>query len=266
MDLAAVIGTLLGLGAVFGGAVLQGLFVGDVLMPTAAVIVLGGTLAAILVSYPASDVKRALSLLKIIYRNDETSIQPVIDEIVQIAHVARKEGVLAIEGQREAIQNELFKKSIKYVIDGFEPTTVREILASEIELERDKEEAAAKVWEGAGGYSPTIGIIGAVLGLIQVMKNLDQPQKIGAGIAVAFVSTVYGIALANLIFIPWGTKLKRKAAQRTLGKEIVMMGLIGIQEGLNPHFLKEKLEVFVEERERALKQQESQSVAASPAR
>ena len=247
MDITSVIGTLLGILAVFGGALLEGLHLGDVMQGTAAIIVLGGTFGAMLVSYPPQDVKRAVTLIPLIYKKVDLDVRPVIDEIVQIAAVARKEGVLAVEGKREQIKNPLFKKTLKYVIDGFEPNTVREIIETEIYMAQEEEEVAGKVWKGAGGYAPTVGIIGAVLGLIHVMKSLDDPSKIGSGIAVAFVATVYGVASANLILIPWGTKLKRKAAQRAMLKEVVKLGVIGIQEGLNPHFLAEKLEVFVEE-------------------
>jgi len=186
-------------------------------------------------------------MLPLVYTNVDTDIRPTIEEIIRIATVARKEGVLAVEAQRNSLQNPLFKKSIKYVIDGFEPGTVRDIIDAEINVTFEEEENAARVFEGAGGFAPTIGIIGAVLGLIHVMSMLNDPSKIGEGIAVAFVATVYGVGLSNLILIPWGTKLKRKAAQRMMTKEVVKLGVIGIQEGLNPHFLQEKLEVFVEE-------------------
>jgi chemotaxis protein MotA len=134
------------------------------------------------------------------------------------------------------------------VIDGFEPATVKEIIDTEIYLEFEEEENAGRVFEGAGGFAPTIGIIGAVLGLIHVMSMLNDPSKIGEGIAVAFVATVYGVGVANMFLIPWGTKIKRKAGQRLLTKEVVKLGVVGIQEGLNPHFLREKLEIFVEEK------------------
>jgi len=247
MDLASVIGSILGIGAVVGGQILEGGHIGQILQGTAALIVVGGTIGSMLVAYPMQDLKKAVSLIPLIYKNVDMDVRPVIDEIIRIATIARKEGVLAIEGQRESIQNPLFKKSIKFVVDGFEPKTVREIIDTEIEIAFEEEENAGKVFEGAGGFSPTIGIIGAVLGLIHVMSMLNDPSKIGDGIAVAFVATVYGVALANLILIPWGTKIKRKAAQIMMTKEVVKLGVIGIQEGLNPHFLQEKLEVFVEE-------------------
>jgi chemotaxis protein MotA len=247
MDLASLIGTILGLSSVVGGQVLEGGHVSQILQGTAALIVFGGTFGAMLLSFPVNDIKKAVSLIPLIYQNVDLDVRPVIDEIIRIATIARKEGVLSVEGQRESIQNPLFKKTIKYVIDGFEPNTVKEIIDTEIYLAFEEEEAAGKVWEGAGGYSPTIGIIGAVLGLIHVMSMLNDPSKIGEGIAVAFVATVYGVGLANMFLIPWGTKIKRKAAQRMLSKEVVKLGVVGIQEGLNPHFLQEKLEVFVEE-------------------
>lgn len=247
MEITTVVGVVLGLLAVFGGAVLEGLHIGSLLQGTAAIIVFGGTIAAGLVSFPVQDVKNALKMMNIVFQKVDTDVREVIDEIIKVATVARKEGVLALEGMRDSIKNPLFKKSVKYVIDGFEPQTVKDIMQSEIDIAYEEEEAAGKVWEGTGGYAPTIGIIGAVLGLIHVMQSLDDPSKIGSGIAVAFVATVYGVGAANLLFIPFGTKLKRKAHMRAQVKEVVKLGVIGIQEGLNPHFLREKLEVFVEE-------------------
>ncbi|MGE4232931.1 MAG: flagellar motor protein [Bacteriovoracia bacterium] len=248
MELVTLIGVLLGIAAVFGGALLEGLHLGAILQGTAAVIVFGGTFGAMLVSFPQQDIKNAFKMLKVVFLKVETDVRDVIEEIIKIASVARKEGVLAIEGMRDSIQDPLFKKSIKYVIDGFEPQTVKDIMTAEIDLVFEEEEQAGKVWEGTGGYAPTIGIIGAVLGLIHVMAGLNEPgADLGGGIAVAFVATVYGVGSANLIFIPMGTKLKRKATMRAMIKEVVKLGVIGIQEGLNPHFLREKLEVYVEE-------------------
>jgi len=247
MDIASILGFVLGVTAVVGGQVLEGGHVSQIMQGTAALIVFGGTIGAMLVSFPVQDIKRAFQLLPLIFTKVDMDVRPTIDEIIRIATIARKEGVLAVEGQRESIVNPLFKKTIKYVIDGFEPNTVKEIIDTEIYLAFEEEEAAGKVWEGTGGYSPTIGIIGAVLGLIHVMSMLNDPSKIGEGIAVAFVATVYGVGIANLWLIPMGTKMKRKAAQRMLTKEVVKLGVVGIQEGLNPHFLQEKLEVFVEE-------------------
>ncbi len=247
MEISTIVGILMSLAAVFGGALLEGLHLSALLQPTAAIIVFGGTIAAGLVSFPIQDVKQAIKSLKVIFKKVDMNPAPVIEEIITIATVARKEGILAIEGMRENIQDPIFKKAVKFVIDGFEAATVRDIMDAEIDMELEEEEAAAKVWEGLGGYAPTIGIIGAVLGLIHVMGNLSDPSQLGGGISVAFVATVYGVASANLMFIPFGTKIKRKAKMATLNKEVVKLGILGIQEGLNPHFLREKLLVYVHE-------------------
>ena len=247
MDLASLIGAIMGITGVVGGQLLEGGHIGQIMQSTAAIIVFGGTFGAMLLSFPMQDVKKAFGMLGSVFQNVDLDVRPTIDEIIRIATIARKEGVLAVEGQRESIVNPLFKKTIKYVIDGFEPNTVKEIIDTEIYLTFEEEENAGKVFEGAGGYAPTVGIIGAVLGLIHVMSMLNDPSKIGEGIAVAFVATVYGVGSANLFFIPLGTKMKRKASQRMMAKEVVKLGVVGIQEGLNPHFLQEKLEVFVEE-------------------
>jgi len=242
MDLASLLGTILGFAGVVGGQILEGGHLSQILQGTAAIIVCGGTAGAMLLAFPMEDIKKAITLIPSIYKNVDLDVRPVIDEVIRIATIARKDGVLAVEEKRGSIQNPLFK-AIKYVIDGFEPNTVKEILDTQIYLEFEEEENAGKVFEGAGGFAPTIGIIGAVLGLIHVMSMLNDPSRIGEGIAVAFVATVYGVGLANLILIPWGTKIKRKASQKMIMKEVVKLGVIGIQEGLNPHFLQEKLEI-----------------------
>ncbi len=249
MELVTLVGVILGIFAVFGGALLEGLHLSSLLQGTAAVIVFGGTAGAMFVSYPQKDLKNAMKLLRVIFGKVDEDLRPTIEEVIKIATVARKEGVLAIEGMRDALTNPLFKKSIKFVIDGFEPNTVKEIMQTEIDLTFEEEEGAAKVWEGTGGYSPTIGIIGAVLGLIHVMRGLKDPNAdLGTGIAVAFVATVYGVGAANLLYIPFGTKLRRKAQLRAVAKEVVKIGVVGIQEGLNPAFLREKMEVYLEEK------------------
>ncbi len=254
MEFVSFLGICFGIAAVFGGAVLEGLHLSAILQLTAGVIVLGGTLGATLLSFPQQDVRRAISLIQLVFKKVKDDPREIIDEIVEIANISRREGVLAIESIRDQIKNELFKKYIKFVIDGFELQTVREIMETEISQQQEAEENAARVWEGAGGYAPTIGIIGAVLGLIHVMKGLKDPGKdIGSGIAVAFVATVYGVASANLIFIPFGTKIKRKAQMNAFLKEVVMMGVIGIQEGLNPIFLKEKMEIYVTDKSPSIK-------------
>jgi chemotaxis protein MotA len=244
LDLAAFVGTLLGLGAVLGGQVLEGGSIAQITQLTAGLIVFGGTFGAMFLSFPMSDIRRAFGLLPRVYFDDPVEPRPLIDEIVAAATVARKEGVLALENQKSKLSDPMLRRGLQFVVDGFEPATVREILEAEIDQIRAEEDAAARVFEAAGGYAPTVGILGAVLGLIHVMSMLSEPSKIGEGIAVAFVATVYGVAAANLLLIPWGTKLRRRAALRARSRELVMVGILGIQEGLNPTFLREKLQVY----------------------
>ncbi len=251
MDIMSILGFILGIIAVVGGAYLEHLPPTAIYAPTAFIIVMGGATGAILVSYPPADIKKAFTDgMKLVFKNLDTDYRPLIEEIVKVATVARKEGVLAIEGMRNSIQDPKFKKALKFVIDGFEPKTVVEILDTEAFHEFEETEVAGKLLEGFGGYTPTVGIIGAVLGLIHVMRNLSNPDAIGPGIAVAFVATVYGVGFANLWFMPMGTKVKRKAAIMQMKNELIKVGVQGIQEGLNPHFLKEKLEVFLEHKYR----------------
>jgi chemotaxis protein MotA len=252
MDIVSILGFVIGVTAILGGAMLEHLPLTAVYAPTAFIIVMGGAAGAIMVSYPMSDLKRAMTEgMRLVFKNVDTDYRPLIEEITKVATVARKEGVLAIEGMRNNIVDEKFKKALKYVIDGFEPKTVTEILEADAYFEFEETEIAGKLLEGIGGYTPTIGIIGAVLGLIHVMRNLSNPDAIGPGIAVAFVATVYGVGFANLWFMPMGTKVKRKASIMQMRSELIKVGVQGIQEGLNPHFLKEKLEVFLEHKYRS---------------
>lgn len=246
-DLGSVVGAVLGLLAIAGGQILGGGHLGQIFQFTSGLIVIGGTLGATLSSCPMSDIRRALCMLPKVFKDSEHEVGSVIDEVIHIAMIARKEGVLAVEPHRAALQNALLRKSLKYVTDGFEPATVRELLDAEIESAFESEENAARVFEIAGGYAPAVGILGAVLGLIQVLSALSDPSKIGEGIAVAFVSTLYGLALANLVLLPWSNKLRRKIQQRLATQEVVRLGVLGILDGLSPSVLQERLIFFVED-------------------
>jgi chemotaxis protein MotA len=191
-------------------------------------------------------VRRALGAVPELYFRETVNLMPIIDEIVRIASLARKEGILALELQKSTIRHEPFRRAIQFVIDGFEPETVREILETEIDARREHEESRARVFEVAGAYAPTIGVLGAVLGLIHVLSMLSDPSKIGSGIAVAFVATVYGVGAANLFFLPWSSRLRRRAQERSQSGELVLIGILGIQEGLSPNFLGEKLRLYVQ--------------------
>lgn len=246
MDVAALTGTMLALFTLFGGALMEGLSIGDLIVVTSGLIVFVGTWSATLLSFPLNDVTRAVGRLSLIYGSVDQNLKPVIDEVVAVANIVRKDGILALEAKRSAIKDPLLKKTIKFVIEGVDAKSVNEILENEIDLELKKDESAAKVWEVAGGYAPTLGLIGGVLSLMFVMKTLDETAEIapqlGHGLSVSLVAVVYGLVLSKLVFIPWSLKLKCKGTQALLKKQIVKTGVLGILEGLNPGFLKEKLD------------------------
>ena len=250
MDASSWLGTALGLLAVLLGQWLSGGNLTQLFQFAALFVVIGGTLAATLLSYSTSDILCALRSVPAIYREERANHLPLVEEIVKLAIITRKEGMLAVEPIRAGIRDPLLKKSIKFVIDGFDAATVKEIIEAEIRRSEERESRAAQVFESAGNYAPTIGTLGAVIGLIQVMAKLNDPTKIGEGIAVAFVAVLYGVVLANLFLLPWAAKLKRRVDSRLVSKELVKAGVIGIQEGLNPHFLEERLKVFLEDSSR----------------
>ena len=244
MDVTTIAGLILGVAAILGGQALEGGHVGSIMQATAAIIVLGGTFGAVMVSFPRKDFVRGLKMAKLAFAEEKVDLSGVAAEIVQLATIARRDGVLALEGKLGEIADPFLRQGLSYVVDGVDATVARSSLEAAIDAEQHEAMAGAKVWEAAGGYSPTIGIIGAVLGLIHVMENLNDPSKLGGGIAVAFVATVYGVAAANLLYLPIANKLKRKLAIAMERKVVITEGVLAIQEGLNPRVLEEKLRAF----------------------
>ncbi|MCL4761381.1 MAG: flagellar motor protein, partial [Burkholderiales bacterium] len=176
-----------------------------------------------------------------IVRPPQADFQAAIDRTVEWAQLARRDGMLALEDQLASVPEGFERNGLQMLVDGFDPPRIREALEVEIAAWEDRHRAAAKVWESAGGYAPTIGILGAVLGLIHVMENLSDPAKLGSGIAVAFVATVYGVGAANLILLPIGNKLKALIAREVARRELVVDGLLGIANGENPKLIEARL-------------------------
>jgi chemotaxis protein MotA len=247
MDLSTIIGLLLGVGGILGGQALEGGSVGSIVQGTAALIVIGGTFGAVMVSFPMRDFLRGLRMLKLAFTDKKADLGAVARQIVELAGLARRDGVLALEGKLAEIEDPFLKKALGYVVDGVDASVTRSSLEAAIDAEHQENVVGAKVWEAAGGYSPTIGIIGAVLGLIHVMENLSDPSKLGGGIAVAFVATVYGVGMANLFYLPVANKLKRKLAVAMERRVLITEGALAIQEGLNPRVLEEKLRAYTGE-------------------
>lgn len=242
MDLNSVAGILLALGAMIAGQVLEGGHLGSLLQLTAFVIVFGGTLGAVLVQSPMKVFLSGMKMGVWVFMPPLLLPQPLVRQILDWSYISRKEGLLALEPYAEMASDSLVKRGLQLVVDGSEPEKLRDAMEVEIIAFEAFQRQAARIWEAAGGYAPTIGILGAVLGLIHVMENLADPAKLGSGIAVAFVATVYGVGLANLIFLPIANKLKAIIAQNVVMREILVDGLVAIVNGENPRVIEAKLQ------------------------
>ena len=251
MDLLTVIGFILAIGAIVGGQLLEGGHVSSIVQLTAAVIVIGGTVGAVMVNYPMAIFLKALANSKMIFFNVHMDSRAMIAQIVQLATLSRKQGLLALEDKLKTLKDPFLKKGLQLVIDGTEAKAIREILEIEVEQFEDENNLSGKVYESLGGFAPTIGILGAVLGLIHVMENLADPSKLGSGIAVAFVATIYGVGSANLLFLPMGGKIKLKTRELVLARQLIIEGLVSLSQAENPKMIEEKLSGYLPESQRA---------------
>lgn len=245
MDIFAVIGCFLGIGLILVGQALEGGNMGQLLQITAAFIVIGGTTGAVVLSFPMPTIKSAILMLHDVFFPPVTDFNALITEIGGFATKARKEGIIALEKEAMNASDPLLTLGLGSVADGTDPTLVKEMLENQIEQLDNKVMNAARVYESFGGYSPTLGIIGAVMGLIQVMQNLSDPSKLGAGIAVAFVATIYGLFAANLVMIPLGTRIKFIYQRVFLYKNMIVEGVLSIQAGESPVLIERKLRSFI---------------------
>lgn len=245
MDILTVIGVVLALGAIVGGNILEGGHTGSLLQLTAFVIVMGGTIGAVMVQTPLPIFLRSLKIVSWVILPPKLVQTEAIEKIVNWSNIARKEGLLGLEPLTETESEPFARKGLQLLVDGSEPETIRSILEVELDSLEHSDTQAAKVYEGMGGYAPTIGIIGAVMGLIHVMNNLADPSKLGAGIAVAFVATIYGVGTANILFLPLGNKLKGVIHKQSKFREMIIEGIISIAEGENPRNIETKLKGYM---------------------
>jgi chemotaxis protein MotA len=245
VDKATWWGISLGLAGIVGGLLLEGGSLSQILQPTAALIVFGGTAGAIMVQFPLPVVAAALRRLKVLFIGRNRGAAALVQELVKYADQARRHGIVSLDAELDHIRNPLLKKSLTLAVDGTEPRELRKIIELELDNLAEYEEKIPQVFESAGGFSPTIGILGAVLGLIQVMQHLDKIDEVGRGIAVAFVATIYGVGAANLFLLPAAGKLRIRVREDQVVREMTLEGVVSILEGMNPRMLETRLLGFL---------------------
>ncbi len=245
MDLISIAGLLLGISVIIAGQLLEGGHLQSLVQPTALMIVMGGTVGAVMLQSPWPVFLRGLRMAGWVLKPPASPMREQIEQIVAWAAIARREGLLSLEDKIQNLPDPFMRKAGQLLVDGVEPQHIREVMEIDIGTWEAQQKQAAKIWEAAGGYSPTIGILGAVMGLIHVMENLSDPGKLGAGIAVAFVATIYGVGLANLVFLPVAKKLQANIARLVAGREMALDGVIAIAHGENPRIIESRLQAYL---------------------
>ena len=245
MDKSSLGGVLIAVVGILAGLLLEGGRLSQIIQPTAALIVFGGTIGAVMLQFPLSIVLTSFKRLGSVFFETQRDPQELVKEIVGFAHKARKEGIVSLDRDLENVKEPFLRKSLMLAVDGTEPQELRKMMELELDNQAEHEERIPQVFEAAGGFSPTIGIIGAVLGLIQVMQHLDNMDEVGRGIAVAFVATIYGVGAANLLFLPSAGKLKIRIRTEQQMREMMLEGVVSILEGLNPRMVETKLQGFL---------------------
>jgi len=264
-DYATWFGILLALSGILGGLLMEGGRIQDVSQITAAFIVLGGTLGAVMVSTPLSVLWRAAARLVHVFFDRNQPPDSAIEQVIGYATKARKYGLVSLEDEASRIEDPFLRKALTLAVDGTDLQELRTMMMLEIDMTDNAALAEAKVFESAGGYSPTIGIIGAVMGLIQVMKNLSDLKEVGHGIAVAFVATVYGVGLANIFLLPASNKIKSRIERERELNELKLEGVVAIVEGLNPKIIRSKLEAYQQDGRTGAKAKGTQQGKEKPA-
>lgn len=254
MDKASIGGLLIGVAGIIGGLLLEGGRISQIVQPTAAMIVFGGTIGAVLLHFPLPVVTSAVRSMTRVFFDPKEDPESGIQLLVRLANRARREGIVRLDSELDQITDAFLKKALMLAVDGTEPQELRNIMELEIDNHSERSEQLCGVFDSAGGFSPTVGIIGAVLGLIQVMQHLDKIDEVGRGIAVAFVATIYGVAAANLLFLPAGGKLRIRLREQQVQSEMMLEGVVSILEGMNPRMLEIKLRSFTAAGELAVTQ------------
>jgi chemotaxis protein MotA len=245
LDITIVLGIIAGIIALIGGFLWEGGEFTGLLQGTSALIVFGGTFAAVVISYPASKLKTIPTALRMAFSREDNPTKQYIEDLVSMAATSRRSGVLALERTSSEHPNAFLREGLQLVIDGTEQEQIKQILELELDAIEHKHEGYAKIFESAGGYAPTMGIIGTVMGLIHVLGSLTEPTALGPSIAVAFIATLYGVASANLIFLPIASKIRAASESEIITMDLLLQGILAIQNGENPKLVRKKLEFFI---------------------
>ncbi|MGA9462601.1 MAG: flagellar motor protein [Terracidiphilus sp.] len=254
MDKASLSGAILAITGIVAGLLIEGGSLRQILQPTAALIVFGGTMGAVLLQFPLTTVVAAFRRMAHVFAAPHKQSDMLIRQLVVFANKARRSGVVSLDADLRTIEDPFLKRSLMLAVDGTEPADLRKIMRVHLDAKAEADDRMPSVFESAGGFSPTIGILGAVLGLIQVMQHLDNIQEVGRGIAVAFVATIYGVGIANLFFLPFAGKMRIQLREEHLKREMMLEGVISILEGMNPRMLELKLGGFLHDSSRPKKE------------
>jgi chemotaxis protein MotA len=263
MDLGTLVGVLIALVGILFGFLLEGGSLIEILQPTAFFIVFGGTIGATMIAFPLGVFIEACKGLGRALFEKKHDVDALITQLVGYAQKARREGIISLENESNEVKDPFLKQALQMAVDGTDPAELRQTMELELAYEEEREEQIPQVWEAAGGYAPTIGILGAVLGLIQVMKHLEDIDEVGKGIAIAFVATIYGVGSANVFFLPIAGKLKLKQRSEAVIKQMMLEGVISILEGMNPRMIETKLRAFFKEESKS--QQSDKNVKSKAA-
>ncbi|OIO82918.1 MAG: flagellar motor protein [Gallionellaceae bacterium CG1_02_60_948] len=245
MDILSMLGLVVALAGILGGQFLEGGSINVLLQLAAFLIVLGGTLGAVMVQHPLNIFVTGIKMARWVFVTPKIDTQQVVYRMTAWGNAARKDGILALEGQIRTAGDPFVQKGLQLLVDGNSAEKIRAVLDIDLNTYETLRWQSARVWEAAAGYAPTIGILGAVLGLVHVMQSLGEPAKLGAGIAVAFIATIYGVGFANLVFLPIAGKLKILIAKEVTLREMVIDGLCMIANAENPHFIENKLKGYI---------------------
>ncbi|MFD0870511.1 Chemotaxis protein MotA [Chlamydia abortus] len=248
MDLTTIIGLIVGLFALIMGYIWDGGHLSALFVPSALLIVVGGTVGAVIVSFPWSKLKELPKAMGMAFKEQKQEAGVIIDDIVEMATIARREGVLALEQRAVEYHDPFLKDGLMMVIDGTDPELTRQILELEMDALEARHEGYAKIFESAGGFAPTMGIVGTVMGLIHVLGSLSDPDSLGPAIAVAFAATLYGVATANVAYLPIANKIKVRSKEQISTMELMLEGILALQAGENPQLIRKKLTSFLHQK------------------